>query len=260
MIKDSEGIIGQPKHGFPDGVEGGDSLNWQAHYLYFSKEIPFRNKLCAANWYNLQFESKDHKGLYVRHPNPKASKFGFASYCEGNWRGVESRDQMTGKLCFFAKAKAKRALWRSFREHCKRGLIFANNTIHNGDNPSDYDKTKWSGYAKRHKLPDLTLFDIWAIYIRGFRAWYLYPLLPLLDLHLLAGAIIVALKNNNDIISFIIKIILSREVVPTPISWVASKILSKKNIKIRLLSYWGGWRKQPDMYKIYIPLIEKYLR
>jgi len=248
---DKLGIIGQPDHRYPSGIEGGDSMNWMGHYNYLTDYPNVIN-------YTDNFESKQYPGLYVRHPNPAQSKHGFASYCEGNWRGVESRDQMTGKLCFFVKAKAYQPLKRSLVKHCKRGMIFANNTIHNGINPLDYGPS--SILKLSFKLPDITLFDIWALYIRGFRFWALYPLLILFDLQLLVTACIKYFSSDNDIISFVLKVITARETMPTPLGWLASKISSSKAILNKLSSYWTGWRQQPGMYDLYISYVKRYWR
>jgi len=267
--RDSRGLVGQPDIYFPDGIEGGDSLNWTAHYLYL-KESDFRNEKYEylpdthlLNEYINHFESKEYPGLYVRHPNPWQSKHGFASYCEGNWKGVESRDQKTGKLCLFVKAKAKKELKRCLIQHLKRGMIFANNTIHNGDDPTDYDKDyayRNSTKLKRHKLPDITGPDVWALYIRGFRAYWLYPLLCVFDLHLLIGAISVGFSKDTDIISHVLKVITARDVMPTPFGWLASKVSTALDINIKLQKYWSGWRRQPGMYELYVPKVKEYWR
>lgn len=262
LIKtDSEGRVGQPKHGFPDSIEGGDSLNWTAHKLFLRP----RYSHSPALWLIDQFESKKYPGLWVRHPDPKATKNGFGSYCEGNFRGCESRDQMTGKLCLLVAQGAKGALWRSFREHLKRGLLFANNTIHNGDDPK---KLKFSLYKlffgqkgeNYYKLPDVTGPDIWSLYIRGFRARALYPLLLIFDAQLLLTAVLHYFKKDSDIISHVIKVLTAQEIFPTPLGWLATKVTSQDHVLIKLMKYWCGWRQQPGMYKLYVPWIEKYWR
>lgn len=245
--KDGAGIVGQPKQGYPDGIEGGDSLNWQGHY-YFLRNFPNKRLLAAA--YVADFESPRFPGLYVRHPNPKATKHGFGAYCEGNFRGCESRDQMTGKLCFLSLVGPSKALLRTFKQHLCRGLLFANNTIRNGEDPRNH----------RPKLPDLTGPDIWSLYIRGFRLWPLYPLLIIFDLHLFLTAVLQNFKKDPDIISHVIKVLTAQTILPTPLGWLAAKVLSQEHVLTKLLKYWGGFRQQPGMYQLYVPWIKKYWR
>lgn len=262
---DKYGIIGQPnKDRYPAGIEGGDSLNWQGHWWYLSDQVRSSDIYDYVN----HFENKRHPGLYVRHPNPQASDYGWASWCEGNWRGVESRDQMTGKLCYFAKAKATKPLLCCLWQHVKRGLLFANNTIHNGDNPSDYtgallvhgdlSYTK-KRPKKKYKLPDLTLFDIWALYIRGLRLWPLYPLFLIFDLQLVAGALIKNQSYDRDVISFTLKLITAQEIIRTPVSWFAMKILDKNRLLHNMHVYWCGWRDQCGMYDLYRDKLIEYM-
>lgn len=240
LIKhDKFGLVGQPDDKYTFGLEGGDSLNWTCHEYFLTNQLLTHHIL-------KHFEK--HPGLYIRHPNRYQSDFGWASYCEGNWNGVESRDQMTGKLCFLAKAQARRALWRTFKQHVKRFLLFANNTIHNGANPKT---AKW-------KLPDLTGPDVWALYIRGFRAWWCYPLLLIFDLHLFINCFIKRMTKDSDILSFIIKMLTAREIMPTPIIWLAFMVNSRQDLDRRLEVYWTGWRQQRGMYELYKPYLEKH--
>ncbi len=265
IFRDKTGILVQ-KNGSP-GIEfeGGDSMNWTGHF-YSLTDFKSNGMVGAIDqWdclelYIENFESKEHPGLYVRHPNVAQSRYGWASYCDGNWRGVESRDQMTGKLCFFTEAEAKGALWRCFKQHLKRGLVFANNTIHNGDDPNDYKYANTWKLTKVRKFPDLTLFDIWALYIRGFRAWYLYLFLILFDFHLLGSVISKKLNGDTDVISLFLKQLTSRKIMSTPIGWLACQVISGEEMKRRLKVYWCGWRKQPGMYKLCVPMVDRYWR
>lgn len=247
VLRDQYGIVGQPLHN--GTFEGGDSMNWHAHWLCLTRgERDAEGNKARLISYGEHFESPEYPGLYVRHPHPASTNNGFGAYCAGNWRGVESRDQMTGKLWLFAVTKATSALCRCLKQHMKRGMIFANNTIHNGADPLDY----FFGNAphKRFKLPDITFFDIWAMYVRGFRAWYLYPLLVAFDLHLLLGAISVRLSNDIDVISFFAKSRCSL-ILPTPISFIARLICPDKHLLVKIRKYWCGWRNQCGMADLY---------
>lgn len=232
--------IGQP---LDNGeVCGGDSVNWMGHFIYLSQ---------ATTWpiskYADVFECKAHPGHWVRHPDPNQ----LASYCNGQWDGNLSRDQMTGILCAVGKAKAYRILWRIFWEHLKRGLIFANNTVKNGQDP-------YKNMSR--KIPDITFMEIWALYVRGFApfTWLLYPLLCIFDLHLFISSIFESREKDSDVISHLIKLIFACERMPTPFSWLARKITSKDRIWKKLNEYWCKGRGNCGMVALYKLKVEKY--
>jgi hypothetical protein len=236
MNKDSNGIIGQIQPG--NWVEGGDSACWMGHYVYLTGE-------------NFPYVKTFEKGFggYVRHPDPYATPYGFGAYYKNPWNGCISRDQLTGVILALIKQKEYMAMVRLMLNHSLRLGLFSYNTIHNGTDPKT---SKW-------KLPDFTLMDIWAMELRGFGklSRIFWPLLCILDLHLLVGTIYDRLFDNKepDVINFLGKLIVSREHVPTPISWFAAKCINKANMISRLKAYWCTWRDNADM----LPLFEKKL-
>lgn len=215
-------------------LEMGDSANWTGHWVYLTD---------ATNWaytdlYEVGF------GAYVRHPDPKLTNNGFGSYYKNPWAGCISRDQMTGILAALIGTKNRLAVIRLILHHSLRLFLFSYNTIHNGST----EKDRW------WKLPDLTLFDIWALEIRalGPLGWILYPLLLVLDIHIFLASFFHNKTFSTDPISFAIKLIISREKMPTPLSILAFKICDKVKLSQEVTHYWSFWRKMKDMPKPYM--------
>jgi hypothetical protein len=235
--KDKNGIICQPQ---PDGsLEGGDSVCWTGHYIYLTGE-------------KFPFVGTFEKGFggYVRHPDPQSTNSTFGAYYKNPWNGCISRDQLTGIIAAFIRQKESLALIRVTLNHLCRLGLFSYNTIPNGVNPAS---AKW-------KLPDVTLLDVWALFLRGFgkTSWLAWPALCILDIQMLLGTLIVNRQKDPDQINYAIKYLISREFVPTPTSWLTSKILDKEHLNLLIKQYWEGWRNNPEMTHLYKQQIEKY--
>lgn len=231
MHIDDLGIICQPQR---DGtLEGGDSVNWMGHALFVGALRGWSiERYCST------FEVRP--GVWVRHPIPSRSMWGWASYEDGVWNGCVSRDQMTGILCCLLKFDHRDALKSLFVEHCKRFLLFATNTIKNGQDPKTITR----------KCPDLTGPDVWALYVRGLMRPSLIKelLLCVLDLHLLAAAIMFRRSPRTDVLSFVIKLAAADLVDSSPVSRYALSITSRESVIDSLREYWCGWRDQPEMF------------
>lgn len=240
MNRDRHGIIGQIQ---PDGsIEGGDSACWMGHWLYLND-----GKCPDTDWDASKFikEFEVSFGAYVRHPDPSLSYDGFAAYYKNPWDGVISRDQYHGVLAAIIAAKDYSALFRAFLHHGAWAWLFMYNTRINGQNPS---QAKW-------KMPDLTLFDMWALYIRGagLLGWLFYPLLTLFDVHLFLSTVFVNMepKEKDDVINHTIKMIIAKDKKPTLFSWLAWKVLNKEKLMEKLKIYWCGWRDGCEIVKKY---------
>lgn len=232
MHIDDLGIICQPQR---DGsLEGGDSVNWMGHALFVGALRGWSiERYCST------FEVRP--GVWVRHPIPSRSMWGWASYEDGVWDGCVSRDQMTGILCCLLKFDHKPALRSLFIEHCKRFLLFATNTIKNGQDPRTLTR----------KCPDLTGPDIWSLYVRGLMGPSMIKsaLLNLLDLHLLFAALLFRRNPRTDALSFVIKLAAADLVDSTFVSRLASSITDGDTVVSALRDYWCGWRDQPEMFQ-----------
>jgi len=229
IYTDHKGALGQyqPRD---NSVEYGDSACWTGHWIYLKG---YHYEDLPITYFETGF------GRYVRHPNPKSTNNGFGAVHQ-----CMSRDQYTGILAAIISQKAYAAAYRALYIRAKRLFLFAYNTIHNGVDPKT---AKW-------KMPDITLFDIWAMEIRGLGdlTYILYPLLIILDIHMLLNTIIFNLfDKDEDQINFAIKHFVQRDHFPTPLSWLAWYLLDKPKLIRLITSYWSGWRDMPEMVKLY---------
>jgi hypothetical protein len=236
--KDKYGALGQIQ---ADGsIEGGDSAVWTGHHVYLTND---EDKFDYVKFYEVS------KGAYVRHPDPKMTNNGFGAYYKNPYNGCISRDQLTGILSGIIAKNDIGAMLRLMAHHLTRLFLFSYNTIHNGKKP---EESKW-------KLPDLTLLDIWAMQLRGLGKLSIifFPLLCVLDIHMLLNTLLVNREDDPDQINYAMKLIISREHVPTPISKLSLKLLNKEHLLKNIKAYWTGWRNTPGMYPLYEKRIQE---
>lgn len=231
MITDHHGVIGQIQS---DGsVEGGDSINWMGHWAYH-EDIP--------GWPVSKIISKFEvsPGAYVRHFDPEQTYYGFGAYYKSPWHGCMSRDQLTGLIGMLVKHGEVMALLRMITHHMCWLMLFSYNTRTNGTKTPDW---KW---------PDFTGPDIWAMYLRGFGkvSKLFYPILLILDLHLLINVVLTNRETDEDVISLMMKYQVSQEFTPTSVSKLADQLMDKELMASKLDSYWSGWRQQPRMAEL----------
>lgn len=227
MNRDQYGMIGQIQ---ADGtVEGGDALCFNCNLSFYWRPIDF-------TFFRVGF------GAYVRHPDPENTNEGFGAYYKHPWDGCISRDQATPLIGCLIKYRHKKLFLEYLVHHGAWLFSFMYNTRKNGQQPN---KTKW-------KWPDPTGPDIWAMEIRGLMhffwpLWILYPLLVIMDLHLLINTLYVNRKEDDDIQAFMIKFLIAQEYFPTPLSYLAAKLLDKQRVYGKIKSYWSGWRQLPEV-------------
>lgn len=229
--RDNYGIIGQP---YPNGVEGGDSANWQGHHIFLTNDeenFPY-TKTFEVSW-----------GGYVRHPHPhpKFNRYGW--YYENPWNGNITRDQLTGIMAALIRKKDRAAILRVIVHHMAFLMLFSYANKQNGVDPY---KAPW-------KIGDPTGPDVWAMYMRGFGllSWVFWPLLCVCDLQLLVSTVLVNNSKKDDHISYTMKMLIAKEFAPTPVGWLARRILDKKSLLRKLNDYWCIWRNC-GMYKLYV--------
>lgn len=238
MHIDKFGIIGQIQDN--GTIEGGDSVNWMGHWIYVTKnedKFPF----CNA------FEIKP--GAYVRHPIPEQTNNGFGAYYNHAWDGVMSRDQLTGTIGALIAKENYKAGERMLKHHAKRGFLFAYNTRPNGEDPKT---AKW-------QLPDITGPDMLACMLRAAFPWniLLYPLLCILDLHVLIATIVHRYSGfDDDPISFAMKYMITTNHCVTPAGALTRKVLDRDKLLHEIKEYWSGWRQTPEI----VPYYEKVLK
>ena len=112
-----------------------------------------------------------------------------------------------------------------------RGFLFTTNIYRNGDTPG------------KPKLPDLTLFSSWGFLFRWCPIFW--PLLFLTDLDLLIGSLIWRYRfkhstDNTDILNHVNALIQAYFSCPTPISWLARKLLQLANVQDCLDRYFNN--------------------
>jgi hypothetical protein len=174
----------------------GDTCQRMGYYYFWLSFIPSSGNFpypTVNDFKNAYFKLEKRPGRLCRHPKP------------GWWSNDNriSRDQLKGLLFGMWATDSKDLAKRIFKEHLSRGLLFAYNTGHNNNEPGK-------------KIPDLTLFDIWALYIRIFKTVPLYPLLPIFDLQLVVNAMGRFLRgavdpNDVDDLNFVGDLIIGLE-------------------------------------------------
>lgn len=144
-----------------------------------------------------------------RHPN-------FYKWYGKGWRF--SRDQLIPMLCaaivcgelyspFFRKL---------FEMHRKRWFLTAWNKFRNGAN----------GESKGEKFPDLTLCEIWALWIRVKKPWWRRLVLWFLDLETLVGGMLwrSGLRKSRVTRNHLLVTIVSRKYFPTLASRLNARV------------------------------------
>jgi hypothetical protein len=168
--------------------DGGDTCSNQFAILYCETHSPFELTLA------LSYLVRD--GVPLRHPDAK------------KWYGNvnrTSRDQLIPYLCYIASPNrtAKPAIAKLYfqalaAQHAKRLFLLTWNNRRNFQYPTLAEHLQYStpdvAWDYSWKLPDICGPDIWACYLRGaMQYWWaaraFYPLLPILDLYLLADTL-----------------------------------------------------------------------
>lgn len=255
MNRDRYGIIGQIQN---DGsVEGGDAVTFNGHWLYLNNGVDpdgstVKNVEDFVNFFEVSF------GGYVRHPKKEMTFNGFGAHYKNPWNGCISRDQLTGILCALVAGRHWKAMLRVMGHSALSGFLLTYNNIINGRDPEkmEYNLKKYFYNPRNenvYKFPDPMGPDMWATMLRGFGkfSWIFWPVLNILDIHTLLNTIHHRYDDNDDVISFAGKYMVSRSHVPTITSWLTSKILNRKKLLADLKEYWCGWRDNCDFYDRY---------
>lgn len=236
---DDWGVLGQIQDS--GWIEGGDSLCWTGLYCYLTKHQIQMAGIFEVHW-----------GAYVRHPDPKASKHGWASFYKSPWTGVISRDQLTGLIAGLIANKDTKAIIRLLMHQSLSLFLFTNNRLINGRDPNQ---------GKFKAIGDFTGPDIWALYIRALPRGVgaiLWPLLIILDIHSLLNTFVInATPKNDDNINSLMKLFIAQDRLPTPTAFLARRLVNKELMIDKMKRYWTFWRKQPGMFDLYKERIER---
>jgi len=144
-----------------------------------------------------------------------------------------SRDQLIGLLCGIVARNSEHVveltgmiLWS---KHLRRGFIFAWNRIRNFQYETESEhklkSTPDVAWNPKPKISDITGPEVWGLWIRFWRMWFLWPALWILDLETAASSALWRWKPKNDITrNHMLIMITQKNHMPTPISWMARKI------------------------------------
>ena len=213
-------LIAQP----PPGYDPGDTAQREGMY---ATGIHLLHRLGKCSDEEYEFTKVRYEEVLSRLSDPFNEGFLRRYPDPAYWGGQSdrfSRDQAIPNVVAMGFMNRQR-LSRFFWGHLKsRGLLFMTNTRDNwawqpGHPEYDPQKYKW-------KLPDVTLFSFWALYVRAFRNYALYPLLLFLDLEMLGSVLIKCFwygkdKSKNDDLNLQIEMLQSMAVMPTPVSKLA---------------------------------------
>ncbi len=189
----------------------------------------------ALNW--LESPSVRGLGLYRRHPD---------EFFWGSRTNTMSRDQTVPLLGAMALYGMRRRVAQYMVGHAMRAFLFTTNTTpnwayktYNPNNLTWIERIKfffgWQPgrvvYAT--KLPDLTLFEFWALELRGLYHWafwpIFFPVLCVLDIHTWFGSwhkvnVYGRDPRNSDDRNHVNTLIVGLQVCPTPIMKFAAKL------------------------------------
>jgi hypothetical protein len=146
-----------------------------------------------------------------------------------------SRDQLIPMLCWAALQNKKDSslIKKVFWSHLKRGLLLAWNTRKNG------------AMEAPKKTPDFTLFEIWGLWLRVHKVYWAKPILWILDLETLFGAIHWKYFRKDRVTrNHMLVSITQNKVMPTFIS----KLTYKLNNWDDLISRWDAHCKAVGEY------------
>ncbi len=208
------------KHYLPDG---GDTCQREGMFfalLGMQRETECFDGLFVAETRYRAIMDKLHvyPGIFVRHS--------WTGYWASDWDRM-SRDQFQAMIIAAGYFGGSYDLRRITRGHLSRGFLRTTNTRNNAATKENHGKF-WDGELRDYspQTRDFTTLEIWSNFIRSFRAWYLYPLLILLDLELFFGAIIWRFAPKNNIaMNHTLSQLQSMDRFPTPVSWLARMIM-----------------------------------
>lgn len=207
---------------------GGDSLQ-RAGFIMIGEYFLLKHKVITQDDFNTRKEVY-LKRLDLLQDSLDQGKFARNSTNPSDWTAQfnrMSRDQVTSNIIALGLINEQTRLSKIVWSNAKRAMLFTTNTRGNTtDAPL--------------QLPDLTLFGVWAMYIRAKQVKWLKPLLYLFDLSLLANAeiktrIYAKDAENADDLGFIEAILQAKEQYPTFISNWAIKIYNQRGLANKTL-------------------------
>lgn len=213
-------LIAQP----PPGYDPGDTAQREGMYAV-GIELLYRLGKCSEEEY--EFTKTRYNEVLIRLADPFNDGFIRRYPDPAYWGGQSdrlSRDQAIPNVVAMGFMNRKR-LSMFFWGHLKsRALLFMTNTRNNWAWPPH--DPRYDAKAYKWKLPDVTLFSFWAMYVRAFNNYLLYPMLVFLDLELLGSVLIKCFwygrdRSKNDDLNLQIELLQTMVRMPTPVSKLA---------------------------------------
>jgi hypothetical protein len=242
---DSNGLVVQK------GGDGGDSLNRTCSYIFLTM-ITHPNVLQIM-------DAQRANAVVYRHLEVSPGRYRRSPH-QGMWYSHgdrTSRDQLIPLVIMLGIASRSK-LGAVFRDHLKRGLLFAYNTHRNFQYPTleehlakSTPDVKWNyGW----KLPDLTGPEFWVLYIRGFRSKVLYPLLYLFDLETVISSILIRFQTDkDDVLNHALILEFARVRMDTLWTKLARLITPRTLLQMRLNTFFGK-EQEPPINELYAAL------
>lgn len=206
----------------------GDSI--QRTYMYRLGMLWFARESILTGFHMML---RCSKGNYKRH-----AANGWWSDCDRM-----SRDQMTSVVIWLAETKHN-VLFKEFYVELLKRFGFFTNTRRNGATKENHGKRKWpnhptnfSKYDYSKKIADFVTLKFLAIWIRGANAWYLRPLLYLLDLEALIGTIRHNKTKESDVLNHLICSHYFIRKYPTIISKFSYRLINREVFNRKLDTY-----------------------
>ena len=228
-------------------MDGGDTSHKVSHLTiaqFFSFWSPLSTRVQLLRTMAIQVWIL---GL-IRHPDPDKWYSNPKTF---------SRDQFTPRVivaALTAQFGDTTILKSYFQSHLRRLLLVAWNTQGSWNEKATFKLfgfTIWEDF----KCPDFTGPENWGFYIRGFRIWWLYPLLFIFDLETLVNAVIKRFDSDFDINNGLAAQLLAMEVMPTGIGRLSYTIM-KPVVEKKLLQYWDKDRYEPPIGELYIEALK----
>lgn len=185
----------------------------------------------------------DGEGNYRRSPNPTS---------RGYYYDVMTRDQQTGIIAMMIAGKLKGMLKQLFWRNMRRGWFTNNSTgwrVNRGLEPEKVGKD-W---------PDFAGFANMAMCFRGMGWWWMYPLIMILDLDNLWGAVQYRFfSKTHEPLNHYVTCAAAWYKYPTPVSWLANRINDGADAFQRIVRYMD--RKPHQAPPLYIVWDEQMMK
>lgn len=198
----------------------------------------------------IQLQHSSKKGIYCRHPDPEKWYSDFDRL---------SRDQATPMVIAMGLYGMKKRLFWFLLKHILR-LGFFTNTKRNGIYKNEDEHTRkapgWLKWDYSWKLPDIAGPEFWGFYIRGFRLFPLYPLLFVCDLGTLIGSLIRRFNDDVDVLNHVCASVYAQHIMPTPISWLVSKVNSADELSWKMKTYFRRSKGPSGFATLYKELLK----